>query len=179
MDYRTPFIVTKVIIAQKNKEQPGSLDNDKKLYKNTFTYFGHTLPIIDTRQLSQEEINAIALKNDTYDPEFDFDYELSDEDIYNMTAQSWTIEYKGQLEQQLRKAAQNLLTIIANDIKDTTLPENYIDKGTVPAGYPYYSESTLVEKNEEYTVMRFTYGTRAGAICVMPTKGNEGKILCL
>lgn len=178
MDFRTPFIITEVSISQKA--------TDEKLYKNTFTYYGHSLPAPDIANLSEDELKLINLTDDQnpklnpdFDPEFDELPEDRELPLEKVSASKWTTEYKGQLEQHLRKGIQNLLTLISNDIKDKTQPTEYIDKGITPEGYPVYHQSIVVEENDENKVIRFTSAARAGAICSMPVKHNEGKLLCL
>lgn len=178
IDFRTPFITTEVTIAKKVTED--SLEDDTKLYKNNFTYFGHSLPAPQITDLSPEEIEEIKKAN-TYFDEEDSSEPITLDEVQSrkFAAQAWTDEYKGRLEKNLRSGIQNLLTLISNDIKDTTPPESYEDKGSTLEGYPPVHKSMLVEENEDNKVIRYTVGRRAGAICSMPVKYNEGKILCL
>ncbi|TYK67360.1 hypothetical protein [Colwellia echini] len=195
MDFRTPFIVTNVKIAEKNNKK--STSSDKVLYKNTFTYFGTTLPV-PVKELNPEleamvradwkaqpySVRSDKVAKSNYkkrlkaarranNPELDFD------EANVISANAWSTEYKEELQNNLRKGIQNLFTLIASDIKDSTDPLSYAKKGVTMKGYPKNHKSVVVVETEEMQVIRFTEGTRAGAICAMPNIASTEKLVCL
>lgn len=199
IDFRTPFIVTEVVIKERSNKR--SLRKDKKLYKNTFTFFGNSLPI-PVNNISQEDVDKqiAQIKEDwankpksirkdkrkkkQYQRQLIAAKKLANSDLSfdqanAISAKSWSTKYKEQLKANLRQGIQSLLSIIASDINDKTDPTEYKDQGITLAGYPAHHKSVIVDEDEKVKVIRFTEGARAGAICAMPAKLSTEKLVCL
>lgn len=192
IDFRTPFIVTNIGLHEKGQGKV----KDKLLYKNTFTFFGSSLP---EPAKSQAYIDAeIAEINDKFaklstakqksfearkkrqkkikkakKPGLNFD------DANEISAMAWSTEYKEELDSDIRVGIQQLFTLISTDMNDATLPETYEKSGVTLEGYPHYHKSLLVEESDKRQVIRFTEGNRAGSICSMPKEKSSGKLVCL
>ncbi len=202
IDFRTPFIVTSVSLNEKNKSEKSKKKKRKKkkkdtlLYKNTFTYFGLSLPAPIKSQESidaeVDEINSNFAKlspraqkshskkrqrqrqiNKASKTAIDFD------DANVISARAWSTEYKEELNSNLRDGIQQLFTIISNDIADKTPPESYAKIGSTLEGYPAYHKAVLVDETKDRKIIRFSDGYRAGAICSMPKAELTSKLLCL
>lgn len=203
IDFRTPFIVTEIQIAKKSdKKQKVKAET---LYKNTFTYFGHSLPVpkkdididmdtqarIDLVKAEWEKLPAFKRKKPSEKAKYNkklkkagngtinFDTSLSFDEANKISAQIWSTEYKEQLKVNLREGIQDLFTLISNDIKDKTDPKSYSGQGITLAGYPEHHKSIIIEENEKNKVIRFTEGIRAGSICSMRVTSNKDKLVCL
>ncbi len=192
IDFRTPFIVTSVTLNEKGKAKK----KDTVFYKNTFTYFGLSLP---APEKSQDFIDAEVDKiNNNFAQLSDKtkksrkarikrqkqlkkarETSLSFDDANAISAKSWSTEYKAALDSDLRGGIQQLFNIIADDMADKTAPESYAKSGTTLAGYPAYHKAILVDESESRKVIRFSEGYRAGAVCSMPKEESTGKLLCL
>ncbi|MBL4876661.1 MAG: hypothetical protein JKY10_09240 [Cohaesibacteraceae bacterium] len=192
IDFRTPFIVTSVSLHEKSKTKR----KDTQLYKNTFTYFGLSLPVplktqefIDAKveeinnnfaQLSEKskksrkarlkrQKNLKKARKTT----------MSFDDANAISADAWSTEYKEELDEGIRGGIQQLFTLIANDMADKTEPESYAKNGMTLEGYPAYHKVILVDETENRKIIRFSQGHRAGAICSMPKEESADKLVCL
>lgn len=197
VNFRTPFLYTSVRLVQndpKTKENSGL--EGKELYKNSFTYFGDTLPIPQKTQADVDKevakINADfeALSEDkkklrknrkkylsSLKKARKKDYEGNT--LTEKMAEMWGTTYRDQLKENLRVGLQDLFTTIAEDIQDSTPVKSYEKKGVVLKGYPKNHKSILVKETNQRKVIRFTKGLRAGAICSMPNVENTDKLVCL
>lgn len=192
IDFRTPFIVSNISLHERGIGKV----KDKLLYKNTFTFFGLSLPepskseaYIDAEiaeinkkfaQLSKAEQNKYDARikrqkkiKKARKPALNFD------DANEISAMAWSTEYKEELNLNLRAGIQKLFALIATDISDDTLPETYAKSGQTLDGYPSHHKSLLLENTDTHQVIRFTEGARAGAICSMPKDKASGKLVCL
>ncbi|RHW77450.1 hypothetical protein [Colwellia sp. RSH04] len=196
IDFRTPFIVTNVSLNQKGHGKGKTKVKDSILYKNTFTYFGLSLPApiktqahidaevakinedfykLSEKKQKSREARLKRQKKIKKARKSDLDFEGANK----ITAHAWSTEYKEELDVNLRNGIQQLFTLIANDIDDKTLPETYAKSGITLAGYPKYHKSILVEETDTRKVIRFSEGHRAGAICSMPKEESLEKLVCL
>lgn len=192
IDFRTPFIVTSVSLNEKGKTKK----KDTQLYKNTFTYFGLSLPVpVKTQAFINQQIEEInnnfaqlSEKNQKSRKErlkrqkqikkarkttMNFD------DANAISAKTWSTEYKEALDSGIRGGIQQLFTIIADDMADKTDPKSYAKNGMTLEGYPAYHKAILVDETEDRKIIRFSDGYRAGAVCSMPKEESAGKLVCL
>lgn len=192
IDFRTPLIETVVTLSEHGKTKKSS----KTLYKNSFTYFGTSLPPVIK---SQADIDAeIAQLNEKFSSRSDAyqsynknriklkkqirkakNTSLDHDQSVDIAARAWSKEYKGYLNKGLRSGIQDLFSIIETDIEDKTDPKQYEKVGVTPTGYPNYHKSILVSENESRKIIRFTSGARAGALCSMPNTESDIKVVCI
>jgi hypothetical protein len=196
IDFRTPFIVTYASLNKKGQGKGKNKIKDSILYKNTFTYFGLSLPApVKNQKHIDDEIEKINEKFASLSPNkqktrkeklkrqkrikkakksaLDFD------DANKISAISWSTEYKEELNTDIRAGIQQLFSLISSDMNDKTLPESYSKLGVVLDGYPDHHKTLLVEESAQRKTIRFTEGHRAGAICSMPKEELSGKLVCL
>ena len=196
IDFRTPFIVTNVSLNAKGQGSGKKKVKDSILYKNTFTYFGLSLPKAVKNQTSidaeieeinqkfskltknKQKTNKAKLKRQKQIKKAKRD-NLDFDDANKISAIAWSKEYKEELNTTIRVGIQQLFTIISNDMKDKTLPESYAKSGVTLDGYPNHHKSLLVEETEYRKIIRFSEGHRAGSLCSMPKNEIADKLVCL
>ncbi|MPY26366.1 hypothetical protein [Shewanella sp. YLB-07] len=192
IDFRTPLIETAVTLSEHGKTKKSS----KTLYKNSFTYFGTSLPLAIKSQADiDKEITELnekfTSKSDAYQSSHKNkmrlrkqvrkakNTSLDHDQSVDIAARAWNQEYKGTLNKGLRSGIQDLFSIIETDIEDRTDPKQYEKIGTTPSGYPNYHKSILVSESDSRKIIRFTSGARAGALCSMPNTESDIKVVCI
>lgn len=192
VDFRTPLIKTVATLTEHGKTKKST----KTLYKNSFTYFGLSIPPAVKNQADIDKEVAIlkdkfASKSDAYQNYHKNKIKLqkqikkakktnlNHDQSVSIVAKAWSEDHKGVLNKGLRDGVQDLFSIIKTDIEDKTDPKLYEKSGTTPEGYPNYHKSLLVSEDEKRKVIRFTHGARAGALCSMPSAGSDIKAVCL